>query len=79
LSKLEDEIKALEDSHDDFMKRFQAASDDQIQHHRQMMNAEKSYLLQLQQIEEEISKQRLKSLQMVEVSDHHTVRLLLLT
>lgn len=68
LSKLEDEMQTLENSHVDFMKRYKSASHDQIQHHREMMDSEKKYLVQLQQIEEEISKQRLRSLQMVEVS-----------
>lgn len=67
LKKLERKISDTNAEHSNFMKKHAHLSTYEINHRREMMEQEKSYLYELQRIEEEISLQRIRALDSLQV------------
>lgn len=63
---LQAKINKMENEHHEWMARHQAATDAEVMHRKQLMEAERKHLLELQAIEQEISRQRVVSLGVLE-------------
>jgi hypothetical protein len=58
----------MEDEHGQWMTRHQAATDAEVMHRKALMEQERKHLLELQSIEQEISKQRIQALNVLETT-----------
>jgi len=66
LEDMEEKMKAIEKDHQKWMAAHEAATAKELEQRRIIMEKEKQHLIQLQTIEEEISKQRIGSLKSLE-------------
>ena len=68
LKLLEKKIEDIEKDHETWMVTHENATRTEFQHHRSMMEQEKQYYRELQRIEEEISGQRIRALDSLEMA-----------
>ena len=75
---MEEKMKAIEKDHQKWMASHEAATAKELEQRRIIMEKEKQHLIQLQEIEEEISKQRISSLKSLGITSFFLLLLFIL-